>query len=81
MFRSRRGADQVHGPLAVLALGFTDNVDMAPGLVLDITDCFTAAAYDKSYSTIRYIYLCAFFCLAKRKDEKLAFLSFVLWKR
>lgn len=48
MLGGRNGADEVYRPLAILALGFADDVDVAARLVLDVADCFAAAANDEA---------------------------------
>lgn len=48
VFGSRNGADEVYRPLAILTLGFADDVDVAARLVLDVADCFAAAANDEA---------------------------------
>lgn len=52
MFGSSNRANEVDRPLAVLALGFADNVDVAARLVLDVADCLAAAADDEADSAV-----------------------------
>lgn len=52
MFSGCNGANEVYGPLAVLTLGFANDVDVAARLVLDIADCFAAAADDEADGAI-----------------------------
>lgn len=48
MFGGCDGANEVYWPLTILRFGFTNDVDVTPGLVLNVADCFAAAADDES---------------------------------
>lgn len=62
VFGGRNGADEVYGSLAVLALGFADDVDVTARLVLDVADRFAAAANDEANGAVGDKYLDRILC-------------------
>lgn len=64
MFGGRNGANEVYGSLAVLALGFADDVDVAARLVLYVADRFAAAANDEADGAVGDKYLNRVLCAA-----------------
>lgn len=64
MFSGRNGANEVYGSLAVLALGFADDVDVAARLVLYVADRFATAANDEADGAVGDKYLDRVLCAA-----------------